>query len=110
MKICYFQNKKHTDTFVEQTKTKSHENLEFRLAQQLDIFSFNPPINFFEERKLYLAVRSFEATKSVFNIIDENNSFSLSTLDHCSSREGDDLINRLQKRLEMSHQNDIELQ
>ena len=43
----------------------------------MQTFSFNPPINLFEEGKWLLAVTSFETTNSVFNLTDENNSFSV---------------------------------
>ena len=69
--------KKHTDTLIEQTRTKPHETLEFKMDKQMQKFSFNPPINLVEEYKLLLAVSSFECTNSVFNITDESNSFSI---------------------------------
>ena len=69
--------KKHTDVLVQQTKTKPQETLEFKIKKQRQTFSFNPPINLFEEDKWLLAVSSFECTNSVFNIKDQNNSFSI---------------------------------
>ena len=45
----------------------------------MEAFSFNPPINLAEEGKWLLAVTYFETTNSVFNITDENNSFSIGT-------------------------------
>ena len=69
--------KKHTDTLIEQTKTKPQETLEFIMTRQMESFSFNPPINLVEEGKWLLAVSSFESTNSVFNITNENNSFSI---------------------------------
>ena len=69
--------KKHTDTLIEQTKTKPQETIEFKIKKQMQTFSFNPPITLEEEGKWLLAVRSFECTNSVYNIIDENNSFSI---------------------------------
>ena len=56
-----------------------------------------------------LAVTSFEAKNSVFSIADENNSFSISTPGHWSSREGADTRNRLHTLKELGFQNDIEL-
>ena len=44
-------NKKHTDTLIEQTKTKEQETLENKLNKQMETFSFNSPINLFEEGK-----------------------------------------------------------
>ena len=43
--------KKHTDTFIEQTKTKPQETLEFKMNMQTQTFSFNPPIKLIEEEK-----------------------------------------------------------
>ena len=42
---------KHTDTLIEQTKTKSQETFEFKMIKQLEIFCFSPPINSVEEGK-----------------------------------------------------------
>ena len=68
-------NKKHTDTLIEQTRTKPQETLEFKMVKHMQIFSFDPPINLVEEAKRQLGVSSFERKISVFNITDENNSF-----------------------------------
>ena len=73
---------KHTDTLLEQTKTKPQEIFEYKMKKQTETFSFNPPINLSEEGKRFLAVTSFEATNAVFNITNENNGFSISTPDH----------------------------
>ena len=43
--------KKHTDTLIVQTKTRPQETLEFKMNMQMQTFSFNPPINLFEEGK-----------------------------------------------------------
>ena len=37
--------KKHTDTLIEQTKTKPQETVEFKMNKQTQNFPFNPPIN-----------------------------------------------------------------
>ena len=74
--------KKHTDTLIEQTKTKPQETLEFKMNKQIETFSFSPPINLVEEGKWLLAVTSFEVTNSVFNITDENNSFAITIPGH----------------------------
>ena len=50
--------KKHTDTLIEQTRTKPQETLEFVMNKQTQTFSFN-------------AVTFFEVKNSVFNITDE---------------------------------------
>ena len=60
--------KKLTDTLIEQTKTQPQETLEFKMNNQMQTFSFNPPINLFEEDKWLLTVSSFECTNSVSNI------------------------------------------
>ena len=69
--------KKHTDTLIEQTRTKPQETLEFKMNKQMQTFWFNPPIYLVEEDKWLLAVSSFECTNSVFNITDDTNSFSI---------------------------------
>ena len=43
--------KKHTDTLIEQTKSRPQETLEFKMVRSKQTFSFNPPINLFEEGK-----------------------------------------------------------
>ena len=58
--------KKHTDTLIQQTKTKPQETLEFKMDKQMHIFSFHPPINLVEEGKWLLGVSSFECKSSVF--------------------------------------------
>ena len=68
---------KHTDTLIEQTKTKPQETLELKMKKQMQTFSFNSPINLVEEGKMLLAVSSMECTNSVFNLAKENNSFSI---------------------------------
>ena len=52
---------------------------------------------------------SFETTNSVFNITDENNTFSISTPGHLSSRGGSETINELREILRLRARNDIEL-
>ena len=74
--------KKHTDTLIEQRKTKPQETLEFKMNEQIETLSFSPPINLVEEGKWLLAVTSVEATNSVSNVTDENNSFLVSTTGH----------------------------
>ena len=93
--------KKHTDTLIEQTKTKPQETLEFKMNKQTQTFSFNPPINLVEEDKWLLAVSSFECTNSVFNITDENNSFSIIIPGHYQNKTVEKTINNLNKLLEL---------
>ena len=93
--------KKHTDTLIEQTKTKPQETLEFKMNKQMQTFSFNPPINLIEEDKWLLAVSSFEFTNSVFNITDENNSFSIIIPGHYQNKTDEKTINDLNNLLEL---------
>ena len=100
--------KKHTDTLIEQTKTKPQETIEFKMNRQMETFSLKPPINLVEEGKSLLAVTSFETTNSVFNINDENNSFPITTPGHWNSKSAEKTF-ELNKLLELRSQNDIEL-
>ena len=93
--------KKHTDTLIEQTKTKPQETLEFKMNKQRQIYSFNPPINLIEEDKWLLAVSSFECTNSVFNITNENNSFSIIIPGHYQNKSDEKTIDDLNKLLEL---------
>ena len=98
--------KKHTDTLIEQTKTKPQETLEFEVDKQMQTFSFNPPINLVEEGKWLLGVTSFECTNSVFNITNENNSFSIIIPGHYQNKSDEKTIDELKKLLEL---NSVEL-
>ena len=93
--------KKHTDTLIEQTKTKPQESLEFKMNKQRQTFSFNPPINLIEEGKWLIAVSSFECTNSVFNITDDNNSFSIIIPGHYETEFAEKIIEDLNKLLEL---------
>ena len=93
--------KKHTDTLIEQTKLKPQETLEFKMNKQMQTFSFNPPINLVEEGKWLLAVSSFECTNSVFNITNENNSFSIIVPGHYQNKSAEKTIDELNKLLEL---------
>ena len=101
--------KKHTDTLIEQTKTKPQETLEFKMNKQMQTFSFNPPINLVEEGKWLLAVSSFECTKSIYNITNENNSFSIIVGGHYQNKSDEKTIDELNKLLELRSQNGIDL-
>ena len=91
--------KKHTDTLIEQTKTKPGETLEFKMNNQSQTFSFNPPLNLVEECKWLLAVSSFECTNSVFNITNKNNSFSIDELNKLLELKSLELhVNEVRKR------------
>ena len=93
--------KKHTDTLIEQTKTKPQETLEFKMNKQMQTFSFNPPINLVEEGKWLMAVSLFDCTNSVYNITNENNSFSIITPGHYESEFAEETIDELNKLLEL---------
>ena len=101
--------KKHTDTLIQQTKTKPQETLEFKMNNQRQTFSFNPPINLVEEGKWLMAVSLFDCTNSVYNITNENNSFSIIIPGHYQSESAEKTINELNKLLELRSQNGIEL-
>ena len=101
--------KKHTDTLIEQTKTKPQETLEFKMNKQTQTFLFSPPINLIEEDKWLLAVSSFECTNSVFNITNENNSFSIIVPGHYETESDQKTIDELNNLLELRSQNGIEL-
>ena len=88
--------KKHTDTLIEQTKTKPQDKLEFKFNKQMETFSLNPPVNLVEEEKCLLAIITFGATNSVFNITDDNKSFSINTPGFWSARGGGKTIHKLQ--------------
>ena len=100
--------KKHRDTLIEQTTTRPQETLEFNMNKQMETFSFSPPINLSEKCKWLLGVTSFECTNSVFNITNENNSFSISITGPWNSEDGEELINELNKLIELRSENDIE--
>ena len=95
--------KKHTDTLIEQTKTKPRETLEFKMNKQMQTFSFKPPINLVEEGKWLLGVSSFECTNSVFNITNENNSFSFIIPGHYETESAEKTIDELNKLLELKY-------
>ena len=94
--------KKHIDRLIEQTKTKPQETLEFKMNKQLQTFSFNPPINLIEEGKWLIAVSSLECTNSVFNITNENNSFSIIIPGHYQTEFAEQTIDELNKLLELN--------
>ena len=93
--------KKHTDTLIQQTRTKPQETLEFKMNKQRQTFSFNPPINLIEEDKWLLAVSSFECTNSVFSITDENNSFSIIITGHWETEFAEKIIDEVNRLLEL---------
>ena len=72
-------------------------------------FSFNPSISLSEEGKKVLAVTSLEAMNPVFDITDENNSFSITIPGHWQTKSAEKTINELNKLLERRSQKNIEL-
>ena len=80
---------------IEQTKTKPQEILKFKMNKQMQTFSFSPPILLVEEGKWLLAVTSSEATKNVFIITNENNSFSISKAGHWIAENAQQTIDKL---------------
>ena len=107
--IFWLLIKKHTDTLIQQTKTKPKETLELKMNQQMQTLSFSPPLNLIEEGKWLLAVTSFEATNSVFNITHENNTFSIIIPGHWNSKSAEKTIDKLNKLLELRSPKDIDL-
>ena len=99
--------RKLTDTLIEQTKTTPQETLGFKMNKQMGTF-FSPSINVAEEWKRLLLVTSFETMNSVFNKVIESNSFLISTSRYWTQEGGEELINKLNKLLELRSQNDIE--
>ena len=93
--------RKHTDTLIEQTRTKPQETLEFKMNKQMQTFSFNPPINLFEEDKWLLAVSSLECTNCVFNISDENSSFSIIISGHWETEFAEKINDEVNRLLEL---------
>ena len=93
--------KKHTDTLIQQTRTKPQETLEFKMNKQMQTFSFNPPINLVEEGKWLMAVSLFDCTNSVYNITNENNSFSIIIPGHYETEFAEKTIDELNKLLEL---------
>ena len=94
-------NKNHTDTLIQQTMTKPQETLEFKINKQMQTFSFPPPINLVDEGKWLLAVSSLGCTNSVFNITNENNSFSIIIPGHYQNKSDEKTIDELNKLLEL---------
>ena len=71
------------------------------MNKQREKFSFNPPTNLAEEGKWLSAVSSFECTNSVFNISDENDSFSFVIARHWESKPDEKTIEELNGLLEL---------
>ena len=75
------------------------------MNKQRELFSFSPQINSVEEGESVLAVSSFEATNSVFNITDEVNSFLNTIPGHWQTKSDEKTIDELNKLLQLrSHE------
>ena len=93
--------KKHTDTLIQQTRTKPQGTLEFKMIKPMQTFSFNPPINLVEEGKWLMAVSLFDCTNSVYNITNENNSFSIIIPGHYQTESAEKTFDELKKLMEL---------
>ena len=92
--------KKHTDTLLEQTKTHPPETLEFILNQQMQTFSFNPPLNLIEEGKWLLGVIFYERSNIVFNKTKKNNSFRVTIPCHWNLNSAQKTFEELTKPID----------
>ena len=70
------------------------------MNRQMQIFSFNLPLNLVEEGEKLVGVFSFECTNSVFKITNENNSFSIIIPGHHQTEYAERTIDELKKLLE----------
>ena len=93
--------KKHTDTLIQQTKARPQETLEFKMTRSKQTFSFNLPLNLVEAGKWLMAASLFDCTNSVFNITNENNSFSIIIPGHYETESAEKTIDELNKLLEL---------
>ena len=75
----------------------------------METFSISHPINLSEDGKWLLGVTSFQANTFVFNITDENNSFSITTPGDWNTKDSEEPNNKLNKLLELRSENDFEL-
>ena len=101
--------KNHSDVLIEQTRSRPQETLQFKLNTQMGTFSFSTPLNLSEGRKWFLAITSFEATKSVFIITNKNKRFLFSTPGYWSLNSSEGTTNRIQKYVDLRSQNGIDL-
>ena len=106
---CYVSIKKRSDALIDQTKTKPQETLEFKMKKQMPTFSFSPPLNLFGEGKWLLEVIFFECTNFVFNVMNGNNSFSITIPGHWETKSAEKTIDELNNLLELWSQNGFEL-
>ena len=67
----------------------------------MQTFSFNPSINLVEEGRWLMAVSLFDCTNFVYNITNENNSFSIIIPGHYQNEFAEKTIDELNKLLEL---------
>ena len=86
---------------IQQTKTKPQETLEYKMIRSKQTFSFNPPIHLVEEGKWLLGVTSLDCTNSVFNITNENSSFSIIVPGQYQNKSDEKVSDDLKKLFEL---------
>ena len=106
---CCFWLKDIQIHWLSKQKQNHKKPLNLKWTSKRNFFSFSPSIELVDEGKWLLAVGSFEAINSLFDIPDENNSFSISTPGHWSSEEGEEFTNKLNRKLKGRSEWDIEL-
>ena len=79
------------------------------MNKQVQTFPLNPLITLVEGGKWLLAVSSFEATNSVFNMLNENNSFSITTPGHWKSNFAQKTLDELNKLIHLRYEKDNDL-
>ena len=94
---------------IQQTKTRPQEALDFKINKQMDTFSFSPPKNLIKEGKWLKSVTFFETTNSVFKMIDENNSFSITIPGHWNSESAEKTLDDRNILVDLRSENDIKL-
>ena len=67
----------------------------------MQTFSFNPPLNLIEEGKWLMAVSLYDCTNSVFNITNENNSFSIIIPGHWENEFSEKVVDEVNRLLEL---------
>ena len=92
--------RKHTDTMIDQTKSRRQETFEFKMNKQMQISPFSPPTNLVEEGKWLLGVTSFECDFFVFDVTNENNSVSITIPGHWEAKSAEKTFDELNKLIE----------
>ena len=94
---------------IEQTKTKPQGTLEFQMIKQTETFYISPPTNIVEDGKWLLGVNSFEASNSVSNKTNKNNSFPITIPSHWQTKSAEKTFDELNELSELKSQKGIEL-